>query len=321
MTTSFAIETRGLRIGFPAPRGAGRSRVMAVDGVDLAVPAGTSTGLVGESGSGKTTFARAVVGEVAPDEGQVYVDGIPMRRRRSIADRRRMQMVFQNPSSSLNPRRRIEDMLMELLRVHGTVPPSARETRCRELIADVGLPMRVLDALPAALSDGQRQRVSIARALAVEPEILIADEITSALDVSVQAQVLQLLLDLRQRLGLSVLFISHNLAVVRQVCDQVAVMYLGRIVEHGPTEDIFTSPRHPYTKLLLDSVPRLGSAALAPQIPAEAPGLAEGHAGCRFRPRCADAAAVCATDEPALTGAVRDSHQAACHFAWSDGQR
>jgi oligopeptide/dipeptide ABC transporter ATP-binding protein len=313
VSESIALETRALRVSFAGSNGRRGPRVVAVDGVDLMVRAGESVGLVGESGCGKSTLAKAIVGQVAPEGGQVFTDGVEMRTRRSIAERCRIQMVFQNPSSSLNPRMRVREVLMELLRVHGKVPPDERELRCRELIAAVGLPARVLDALPGALSDGQRQRVSIARALVVDPSILVADEITSALDVSVQAQVLSLLTGLRRKLGLSVLFISHNLAVVRQVCDRVAVMYLGRIVEQGTTEQIFTDPRHPYTQLLLASVPRLSDAVLPPASPAEPTGPLDLRTGCRFRPRCPRAQARCAMDDPALAGGG-DLHSAACHF-------
>lgn len=290
-----------------------RSRLAAVDGVSLRLRSGEMHGLVGESGCGKSTLARGIVGLVGADTGGVSLDGKALPRRRSADDRRRMQMVFQDPMSALNPRMRVRDVLAELLRVHRMVPRSGIDARCRELAAAVGLPADVLDALPRALSGGQRQRVSIARALALEPEVLVADEVTSALDVSVQAQVLRLLLDLRSRLGLTVLFISHNLAVVRQICDRVTVMYLGRVVETGPTEALYSDPQHPYTRLLLDSVPRLGRADLPDVADSEPPDAAHLPTGCRFHPRCPMAAARCRDVEPELRGP--GDRLAACHFA------
>lgn len=291
-----------------------RSRLAAVDAVSLQLRSGETHGLVGESGCGKSTLARGIVGLVGADRGAVSLDGKALPRRRSADDRRRMQMVFQDPMSALNPRMRVHDVLAELLRVHRMVPRSGIDERCRELVAAVGLPVDVLNALPRALSGGQRQRVSIARALALEPEILVADEVTSALDVSVQAQVLRLLLDLRSRLGLTVLFISHNLAVVRQICDRVTVMYLGRIVETGPTEALYSDPQHPYTRLLLDSVPRLGRVDLPDVADTEPPDAANLPSGCRFHPRCPMAVAQCREVEPELRRGPAD-RAAACHFA------
>ena len=291
----------------------------AVDGVDLDVPAGRAMGLVGESGCGKTTLGRSIVGQLVPERGEVTVGGTVMGDRRSREDQRRVQMVFQDPMSSLNPKMRIGTMLAELLTVHQMVPREAVATRVAELLRSVGLPTSVKDRFPDLLSGGQRQRVSIARALALAPEVLVADEITSALDVSIQAQVLTLLLALRAEFGLTVLFISHNLAVVRQICDEVAVMYLGRIVERGPTEELFARPAHPYTRLLLSSVPRLSEVNLSrewvssrePEPGGRQPG------GCRFRDRCPLAQDICITDDPALR-VIGAGHAAACHFATTD---
>jgi oligopeptide/dipeptide ABC transporter ATP-binding protein len=294
----------------------------AVDGVDLALAPGEALALVGESGCGKSTLARTVVGLLQPQAGTVAIDGRPVRRR-SRAERRRVQMVFQDPSSSLNPRLRVRYVLAELLRVNGVVPARHVERRCRDLMTSVGLGADTLDSFPATLSGGQRQRVSIARALALRPQLLVADEVTSALDVSVQAQVLALLLDLKEELGLTLLFISHNLAVVRQVCDRVAVMYLGRIVEEGPTADVFADPRHPYTRLLLASVPRIDEVNLgAAAFPdAEPPDAAHPPVGCRFHPRCPLAQpGLCDTTDPSLEHGTPD-HAAACHFAWPAPER
>src|ERR671935_186307 len=214
----------------------------------------------------------------------------------------------------------VRQTLAELLRVHGMVPRAAVNARCRELLDLVGLPARALDSHPRNFSGGQRQRVSIARALALEPELLVADEPVSALDVSVQATVLNLLEELRERLGLTVLFIAHNMAVVRHVCDRVAVMYLGRIVETAPTDELFADPRHPYTDGLLKAVPRLvpGRASSAAAVAGDPPSPIRLPSGCRFHPRCPIAQRpLCAEVDPALApGPGRPAHRAACHFAW-----
>ncbi len=319
-----AVEIRGLEVSFAlrgsARRRGGPKRLAAVDTVDLVLPRGQAVGLVGESGCGKTTLGRAIVGQLPPTAGSILVDGATMPAKRSRADQRRVQMVFQDPMSSLNPKMKLGSMLAELLTVHDMVPRQQIEERVYELLTSVGLPGRARDLYPETLSGGQRQRAGIARALALAPEILVADEITSALDVSIQAQVLTLLLDLKDRLGLTVLFISHNLAVIRQVCDQVAVMYLGRIVEQGPTETIFTQPEHPYTRLLLSSIPRLDVVNLGATTVDEIdrPVSTGIPVGCRFHPRCGLAATVCTTDDPMLFTGAPD-HAAACHFAFGRG--
>ncbi len=290
----------------------------AVDGVDLQIARGEALGLVGESGCGKSTLGRCIVGLYAPTGGEIRYAGEPLPVKRARAQRRRMQMVFQDPYSSLNPRMTVRQVLSELLRVHGMVPRNRVDDRCRELVELVGLGPRALDAHPRNFSGGQRQRVSIARALALEPELLVADEPVSALDVSVQATVLNLLDELRAKLGLTVLFIAHNMAVVRHVCDRVAVMYLGRIVETAPTEDLFANPRHPYTQGLLKAVPRLvpGRQSEAAAMEGDPPSPIDVPSGCRFHTRCPIAQDVCHTDDPVLT-ADGGAHLAACHFAWT----
>jgi peptide/nickel transport system ATP-binding protein len=257
----------------------------AVDGVDLEIAKGEALGLVGESGCGKSTLGRCIVGLYTPTGGEIRYSGEQLKAKRKRSQRRRMQMVFQDPYSSLNPRMTVRQVLSELLRVHDMVPKNRVDERCRELIELVGLGPRALDAHPRNFSGGQRQRVSIARALALEPELLVADEPVSALDVSVQATVLNLLDELRTKLGLTMLFIAHNMAVVRHVCDRVAVMYLGRIVEAAAMEGDPPSPIN---------------------VPS----------GCRFHTRCPIAQEICHTDDPTLA-ANGGGHLAACHFAWT----
>lgn len=254
------IDVRDVRVSFPRRGGARlrRSRLVAVDGVSLSMNRGECVGIVGESGCGKSTLLRTIVGLQKADAGQVLVDGRPMGAARDRAQRRRAQLVFQDPFSALNPAIKIGDMLGELLTVHRLVSRGRVRPRCAELLESVGLSADFLDVYPQALSGGQRQRVSIARALALKPDLILADEVVSALDVSVQADILHLLIRLRDEFGLAILFISHNLAVVRQICDRVLVMYAGKIVESGPIEKVFTAPEHGYTKTLLDSVPRIG---------------------------------------------------------------
>ena len=255
------LAAHDLVVSFPV---VGGRTLRAVDGVSVQVGAGQIVGLVGESGCGKTTAARCMAGLLTPDSGTVRLDGTQLGARRTAAQRRAIQMIFQDPYSSLNPRLTVRRMLRELLTVHKLVPRAAVEERCRELMGLVGLPAAALDGLPAQFSGGQRQRIAIARALATEPQVLIADEPVSSLDVSVQATILRLFAELRDRLGLAMIIISHNLAVVRQLSDQVAVMYLGRIVEEGGTDELFGSVRHPYARALLAAAPRLHQRALDP---------------------------------------------------------
>jgi oligopeptide/dipeptide ABC transporter ATP-binding protein len=291
----------------------------AVDGVDLAIKRGEALALVGESGSGKSTLARALSGLQRPDRGEIRLDGRLLPARRSRADQRKIQMVFQDPYSSLNPRLTVGGMLHELLRVHQVVPRAEVEAYTRELLGLVGLGEEAVHAYPRQFSGGQRQRVAIARALALRPELLVADEPVSALDVSVQATILNLLQDLRAELGLTLLLISHNLAVVRHLCDRVAVMYLGRIIEIAPTETLFANARHPYTQGLLAAIPRLTFTADgdAPAVRGDPPSPLRIPGGCRFRTRCPIAQPVCEREDPALTAGGDPRHTAACHFAFS----
>lgn len=311
------LEFRDLTVRF----GTGHSTVTAVDGVDLSVPAGSIVGLVGESGSGKSTLAKAAVGLVPTVGGEILMDGHPVRRSRG---RRALQMVFQDPYSSLDPRMTIGDSIAEAM--PGGRGRKERKAEVARLLELVELDPARASTLPGGLSGGQRQRVALARALAAEPEVVLADEITSALDVSVQGAVLNLVRDLQHRLGLSILFISHNLAVVRYVSDYIAVMYLGSIVEVGPAAEILTAPQHPYTRTLLDAAPRFG-ASLDDAVPADHPELDDEPPsphnpppGCTFHRRCPygplilTERTICAEVDPRADAPDRP-HHAACHFA------
>ncbi len=308
------VEARSLekRFDVSAPwldrlLGGGQRRVVhAVDGVSFAIERGRTLALVGESGCGKSTVARLMVGLQVPDGGSAWIGGADVQA--SLADagtartlRRRMQMIFQDPYASLNPRWRVQDLVAEPLREHGVLPAADVPQRVVELLQSVGLTAADLRKYPHQFSGGQRQRVSIARALATQPEFLVCDEPTSALDVSVQAQVLNLMVDLQHARGLTCLFISHNLAVVRYVADSVGVMYLGRIVEIAPKATLFAAPLHPYTRMLLAAVPDLHMSG-RPRTPVqgEVPNPIAPPSGCTFHPRCPHANERCRTERPAL---------------------
>lgn len=281
--------------GFPRPV---TTTVRAVDGVSFAVTRGEAFGLVGESGCGKSTAARALLRLIPPDAGRVHFAGIDVTEAHGSKLqrlRRQMQIVFQDPYSSLNPRRTIGQALTEPLGVHGLARGRAARDRAIALLDEVGLPPSAYDRHPHEFSGGQRQRVGIARALSVEPELIVADEPVSALDVSVQAQVLLLLKDLQARRGLTFVFVSHDLGVVRWFCARVAVMYLGRIVEDGPVSRVFGAPRHPYTRMLRDAspIPDPSIRGQLPRIVGEIPSAANPPAGCHFHPRCPRASDVC----------------------------
>src|SRR4051812_46895569 len=300
--SSALLEVRGLRKhfiqrkGFPRPR---KITIRAVEDVSFSIASGEAFGLVGESGCGKSTAARALLRLIEPDAGTVRFRGEDMLAARGAALkvlRRRVQIVFQDPFSSLDPRQRIGAALAEPMRVRGIAEGAAARARAAALLEEVGLPPGALDLYPHEFSGGQRQRIGIARALTVEPELIVADEPVSALDVSVQAQVLLLLQELRKRRGLSFLFVSHDLSVVRWFCERVAVMYLGRVVEEGPAARVLAAPLHPYAALLRDAspVPDPGRRGALPRIIGEIPSAAAPPPGCPFHPRCPQAMAHCA---------------------------
>ena len=289
-------------------------RVHAVDGVSLRLLPNEVLGIVGESGSGKSTLARCLVALHRPSRGSIVFDGVDVteatgRTRRGLHGR--MQMIYQDPFTSLNPQMSIGAAIEEAGRVHGRTG----EDFVPELLDLVGLPRSFAGRRPRALSGGQRQRAAIARALAVQPEVLIADEAVSALDVSIQAQILNLFARLSDDLGLAMIFIAHDLAVVSHVADRVAIMYLGRIVEEGPVGAVFRTPRHPYTRALLDAHPdpyTLGAAAETAPISGDIPSPLDIPSGCRFRTRCPFATDICGTDDPVLAPGDRP-HRVACH--------
>jgi oligopeptide/dipeptide ABC transporter ATP-binding protein len=302
-----------VRKGFPRPV---TTVVRAVDGISFTVDAGEAFGLVGESGCGKSTAVRAALRLVEPDGGIINFSGTDVRAAKGSqlnALRRHLQIVFQDPYSSLNPRRSIGRTLVEPLAVHGIARGRAAREMAAVLLAEVGLPATALDRYPHEFSGGQRQRIGIARALALQPDLLVADEPVSALDVSVQAQVLLLLKELQARRGLAFVFVSHDLGVIRWFCSRVAVMYLGRIVEQGPVARVFAKPRHPYTQMLRDAspIPDPTQRGVLPRVVGEIPSAAAPPPGCHFHPRCPRATDVCRVTYPPWSDP--DGQGFACH--------
>ena len=320
--TAALLEVRDLVRDYVLPRRhlfASPPHLRALDGVSFRIEAGRSFGIVGESGCGKSTLARTILALERPTGGSVHLRGrdlFALSAHELRAQRRHVQMIFQDPYGSLDPRQRVGRIVAEPLTM--TAEGRDRTTRrahVAEALQAVGLAAAAANKYPHEFSGGQRQRIAIARALITRPDLIVADEPVSALDVSVQAQVLNLMADLQSRLGLTYLFISHDLSVVRCVTDEVAVMYLGRIVEQGPTDRVFANPRHPYTQALLAAIPRpdprrrQDRRAATPPVP-----VAEASGGCPFAPRCPRAEARCRTEMPQLR-AIESGHMAACHFA------
>jgi len=322
---SALMEIDGVNVHFPVRRSwmdalarSPRQVVRAVDGVDLAIEERETLGLVGESGSGKTTLARALVRIYAPTAGTIRLRGHDLATYPSLGEGglcRQVQMVFQDPYSSLNPRKTVGSALREVLLFHRVCDAAAVKAEVARLLREVGLPESVAERLPRTLSGGQRQRVGLARALAVRPAFIVLDEPVAALDVSIQAQILNLLKDLRDHAGVGMLFVAHELSVVRHMSDRVAVMYLGRIVELGRTTEIFEAPQHPYTQSLLKAVPRLVPERRhrAAVLKGDIPSPLDVPSGCRFHPRCPKATDLCRSVDPPAA-AIAPGHLAACHF-------
>jgi oligopeptide transport system ATP-binding protein len=316
------LSIRNLKVHFPVKQGLwGKSNtvVRAVDGVSLDVEPGETVGLVGESGCGKSTLGRAAIRLITPTDGEIRFDGQEITRLSSNELRplrRQFQMIFQDPYGSLNPRMTVENIIGEALDIHALAADAgARQRRVSELLSDVGLDASHANRYPHEFSGGQRQRIGIARALAVEPRLIVCDEPVSALDVSVQAQIVNLLRDLQTQRGLAYLFIAHDLAVVEHISRRVFVMYLGRVVESGESHEICRSPKHPYTQALLSAVPVVDPAARRARIvlTGDVPSPIHPPSGCPFHPRCPIAQARCRTDVPALRE-VGNGHQVSCHL-------
>lgn len=319
------LQVRNLQVHFPIKKGLVFDRtvgaVRAVDGVDLTIPRSTTLGLVGESGCGKSTVGKAILRLVPLTAGTVTFDNLELSALQNEdlrKARRHVQMIFQDPYASLNPRQNVESIITEPIRTHQLRTGAAVHQRVNELLDSVGLPRGAASRYPHEFSGGQRQRIGIARALAAEPDLIIADEPVSALDVSIQAQVINLLADLQEQLGLTYLLISHDLAVVRHISDTVAVMYLGAIVETAPAETLYTNPQHPYTLALLSAVPVpdpvVEDSRHRMVLQGDLPSPANPPSGCRFHTRCAYAQRRCEQERPVLRD-LEPGHQVACHFA------
>jgi len=318
--TAALLEVKNLKKLFAVTRGLAREKIFvrAVDGVDFTITRGETLGLVGESGCGKTTVGRLIIRLIEPTEGEILFGGENLARldkKKLLALRRFFQIIFQDPFASLNPRMTVSEIVGRPMEIHGLTRRSERDEKVGELLATVGLRREQLSRYPHEFSGGQRQRIGIARALATQPQLVVADEPTSALDVSVQAQILNLMKDLQRRFGLTYLFISHNISVIRHISERVAVMYLGKIVELSEKRALFAKPAHPYTQALLAAVPSLDPRHKRVEVILEGdvPSPVNPPSGCRFHTRCRHAMPRCSAEEPGVQQ-LEDGRWVACHL-------
>jgi len=324
MNDKVLVEMHDVRQHFPVRKAGGRKAVLyAVNGIDLTIFPGETLGLVGESGCGKSTLGKCVLGLHKLSGGQILFenDDISTLKGEALKTfRRKVQLIFQDPSSSLNPRRRVEEILTEPFAIHGLLTPDERRTRVRELCDMVGLSQNYLGRYAHEMSGGQKQRIGIARAIALHPQLIVCDEPVSALDVSIQAQVINLLQDLQQQLGMTYVFISHNLSVVEHCCQRIGVMYLGRIVELASSEELYREPLHPYTQALISAIPTIGeNTGNRITLSGDLPSPTSPPPGCTFHTRCPYAADRCREEIPELSEKA-PGHFAACHYAGEAGR-
>ena len=325
MTRDILLETKDIKKYFPVKKKwctvGPRKTVKAVDGISLQIFRGEALGLIGESGCGKSTFSRVVMHLIPPTEGQVFYNGKPVTGKDIMEFRRRVQMVFQDPYSSLDPRMNVRDIIEEPLRVHTNLSAEEKLAVVKKVLEQIELPAETLEKYPHEFSGGQRQRIGIARVLVTDPELLVCDEPVSALDVSIQASILNLFKQMQRERGLSYLFISHDLSVVKHLCDRIAVMYLGRIVELAEKKELFANTLHPYTQALMSAIPAIRAANRGKKIrlQGEPPSPIDPPSGCAFHVRCPYAEKICAEQVPPLRD-MGGGHMAACHFCGKEGK-